>query len=110
MRPRVLACRPTRVRAALSTLGCAALLTACAPMSPVPEAPPPVAPPPAQAVVVPAPAPPQPDPADVAARRLLAYHEQLRQMAPPDAAQEVTRLNNLLSANGAATSPAVILE
>lgn len=59
----------------------------------------------------PSPPPPsQPEPADAAARRFIAYNDQLRQMQPPELAAEVARLNNLLAAQGAATSPADILE
>jgi hypothetical protein len=111
MRPSVSALRPHRFELTSLMLACAMLFSACAPVPPAPEPPPPVVEPPPKVIVVPAPAPPlQPDPVDVASRRLLAYHEQLRQMAPPDVAQEVARMNNTLSVNGAATSPAVILE
>lgn len=78
----------------------AALAAGCAQ---VPTAPPP-APPPAPAVTAVAPAPVPPpllvvaaapaSPADVLARRLIAFHERLRQMAPADLAREQTRLAN----------------
>lgn len=59
----------------------------------------------------PSPPPPsQPEPADAAARRFIAYNDQLRQMQPPELAAEVARLNNVLATQGAATSPADILE
>jgi len=97
--------------------GTAALwLAACSTLQPPP--PPPVAPPPAPPPVVAPPPPPPPpppvvpqvDPADAAARRLLAYHEQLRQFTPAELAQEVTRLNAMISANASAVSPSMVLE
>jgi hypothetical protein len=94
----------------------ALLLAACSafqPPPPVPAAPPP-APPPAPAPVEPPapppPAAPQPDPADAVARRLLAYHEQLRQFSPPELAQDITRLNAMIAANTSAASPSMVLE
>ncbi len=91
-------------------LACAAGLSAC-----TTPPPPPVAPPPAPSVVVPAPAPAPvvillPDPADAAARRLLAYHDQVRLMAPAELANEVNRLNALVSANAAAAPADAVLE
>lgn len=60
-------------------------------------------------VLVPAP-PPPPDPADVAARRFLAYHEQLRQMPPADLANEITRLNGVVSVTATAAPADAVLE
>jgi len=60
-------------------------------------------------VVVPAP-PPPPDPADVAARRFLSYHEQLRQMSPADLANEITRLNGVVSVTATAAPADAVLE
>jgi hypothetical protein len=53
---------------------------------------------------------PQVDPADAAARRFLAYHEQMRQMSAQDLAQELTRLNAQVAATASAASPALVLE
>jgi hypothetical protein len=80
------------------------------PPKPVPVAKPaPVeAPAPPKVVVVPAPA--TPEPADVAARRLLAYHEHIRQMSPQDLANEINRLNAAVSATPTAAPPDVVLE
>lgn len=90
-----------------SLLGAALLLTGCALLQPVPA---PVAPPPAPEpapppVVAPAPEPPPPpapqpapppDPAqaeaDAASRRLLAYHERLRELSAADLGREIARL------------------
>jgi hypothetical protein len=78
--------------------------------SPPAPAPAPVAPASAPAVVlVPAP-PPPPDPADRAARRLLAYHEQLRQMPATDLANEITRLNGVVSVTATAAPADAVLE
>lgn len=60
-------------------------------------------------VLVPAP-PPPPDPADVAARRFLSYHEQLRQMSPTDLANEITRLNGVVSVTATAAPADAVLE
>ena len=60
-------------------------------------------------VVVPAP-PPPPDPADVAARRFLSYHEQLRLMSATDLANEITRLNGVLSVTATAAPADAVLE
>jgi hypothetical protein len=93
------------------------LLAACSALQPPPPAPvaAPPAPPPAPAPVEPPappppPAAPQPDPADAVARRLLAYHEQLRQFSPPELAQDITRLNAMIAANTSAASPSMVLE
>jgi hypothetical protein len=66
--------------------------------------------PPAPPPVPTLPPPPQPDPADLAARRLLSYHEQLRQLTNSELAQEVTRLNATITANASAAAPATVLE
>jgi hypothetical protein len=88
------------------------LLQACmsAPPRPAPApSPPPVeAPAPPKVVVVQAPA--QPEPADLAARRLIAYHEQIRQLSPQDLANEINRLNAAVSATPTAAPPDVVLE
>lgn len=88
------------------------LLQAC--MSPPPKPVPAAAPVPAEApaprvVVVPAP-PAQPEPADLAARRLLAYHEQIRQMSAQDLANEINRLSAAVSATPTAAPPDAVLE
>lgn len=88
------------------------VLAACTLVQPVPA---PVVPPPPAPVPVPPPPPPPPpppqvDPADAAARRLLAYHEQLRQMSPAELGQELTRMNALVAANAQSASPSVVLE
>jgi hypothetical protein len=78
----------------LAVLLCASLLTGCAVFAPPAPPPPPPAPPPAPVPVVqPAPPPPQVDPAAAAARRVLAYHERVRQMSAPELTQELARLN-----------------
>jgi hypothetical protein len=95
----------------LSSYAClAGCLAACAPVPPAPQTTPAPAAATATIAIVPplasTPAPkpavqPQPDPAnasDLAARRLLAYHERLRQMSSADMAAEVTRLGALVSA------------
>ena len=102
--------------ASLSTV-CAA---ACTPLQPPPKAaPPPVA---AAAAPEPAPAPPpapvsdpvKPKPdsvnaADRAARRLLAYHERLREMSAIDVAAEVNRLSAVVSSADAPATPDDVL-
>jgi hypothetical protein len=95
-------------------LGSTLALSACLPLQPEPpvakQPPPPPAPASAPVVVlVPAP-PPPPDPADVAARRFLNYHEQLRQMSPPDLANEISRLNGVVSATATAAPADAVLE
>ncbi len=60
-------------------------------------------------VLVPAP-PPPPDPTDVAARRFLSYHEQLRQLSAPDLANEITRLNGVVSVTATAAPADAVLE
>jgi hypothetical protein len=49
-------------------------------------------------------------PEDQIARRLLAYHEQVRLMAPADLAGEITRLNAALAAVEAASPPDILLD
>jgi len=90
-------------------------LTACVAPQPAPPPPPQAA----ASAAVPASAPevvvvlapvPQPDPADVAARRFLAYHEQIRQMSPNDLANEINRLNGVVSATATAAPADSVLE
>ena len=85
-------------------------LAACQLLQPAPP-PAPLAPPapPPTVVLVPAPAPP-PDPADVAAKRLLAYHDQLRLMSAGDLGNEVTRLGAVVSAASTAAPADAVLE
>jgi hypothetical protein len=52
----------------------------------------------------------QPDPVDAAARRLLFYGEQLRQIAPGELGGEITRLQAALSTASPAGAPAATLE
>ena len=52
----------------------------------------------------------QPDPADAAARRFLAYHEQIRQMSPNDLGSEINRLNGVVSATATAAPADTVLE
>jgi hypothetical protein len=93
-------------------------LTGCAPLAPAPQVPValgPVAPPapaPQPAPPVPAPAPPPaiPEPADIAARRLLLYNDQLRQLPAPELAGEIARLNAALAAASPAQAPAATVE
>lgn len=90
----------------------ALLLQACMspPAKPLPAASPaPVEAPVPKVVVLPAP-PAQPEPADLAARRLLAYHEQIRQLSPQDLANEINRLNAAVTATPTAAPPDVVLE
>jgi hypothetical protein len=85
-------------------------LTACLPLQPKPQ-PAAVAAPASAPVVIMVPAPvPPPDPADVAAKRLLAYHEQLRQMSATDLANEITRLGAVVSATATAAPADAVLE
>ncbi|MBX3620211.1 MAG: hypothetical protein KF891_09540 [Rhizobacter sp.] len=87
-------------------------LSACAPLQrqPAPSTAPAETPaPPPRVVVLPAPAP-APEPGDVAARRLLAYHEQIRQLSPPDLANEVNRLGAVVSATATAAPADAVLE
>ncbi len=105
------ALRALRAALPLFLLACSAcsLLDAAPPPAPAP------APPPAP-VAAPEPPPVQKPPADPAtaadlvARRVLAYDEQLRIMAPPDLANEITRLGTALSAADPATPPDVVLD
>lgn len=89
-------------------------LAACTALQPAPEQPPAPPPPPAPAPVPPPPPPPppapQPDPMDTANRRLIQYHEQLRQMTPAELGQELTRLNAIVSANAKEASPQAVME
>lgn len=87
-----------------------ALLQACAAFQSSPPATAPVAAAPAPTVVL-VPAPPAPpDPADMAARRLLTYHEQLRQMQAAELANEITRLNAVVSVTATAAPADAVLE
>jgi len=107
---RAAAHRRRLVPAALGAL----CVTACAWLQPAP-APAPPAPEPAPQAPAPVPPPmpepaahPQPDPADPAgeaARRLLDYHERLRQMAPSDVAADITRLGSDVSPTDPTLSP-----
>lgn len=72
-------------------LGWAAGCTTLQPESPPAPPPPVVEPPPAPPE--PEAAPSKPDAADEAARRVLAYHDRLRQMPAAELAQELARLN-----------------
>jgi hypothetical protein len=47
---------------------------------------------------------------EAAAKRFLAYHEQLRTLSNTELAQETTRVNALVQANSAAAAPASVLE
>lgn len=89
------------------------MLSACLPLqapAPAPKLVPVEAPAPAPKVVV-VPAPPAPpEPADLAARRLLAYHEQIRQMPPPELTNEINRLNAVVTATATAAPPDAVLE
>lgn len=89
------------------------MLSACLPLqAPAPASRPAAAEapaPPPKVVMVPAPAPP-PEPADLAARRLIAYHEQIRLLSPQDLANEINRLNAVVSATATAAPPDAVLE
>jgi hypothetical protein len=94
-----------------SVLVSAIALSACIPVQPEPPPAPAVpasAPPPA-VIVLPPPAQ-QPTQADQAARRFLSYHDQLRQMSPNDLANEITRLNGVVTSNPAAAPAESVLE
>jgi hypothetical protein len=97
----------TMAAAALALQGCAWVRPAPAPTPPPAPAEAPAAPP--KVVVVPAP-PPPPEPADLSARRLLAYHEQIRQMSAQDLGNEINRLNGVVSATATAAPPDAVLE
>lgn len=111
--PDSLAVRLSRLSGALAIV---LLLAACsaaprvgtAPDVPAPvPAPPPALPPPAPPPPAPPP-PPEPDPADAAARRLLFYADQLRQLPAGELGAEVARLNAAWAASG--NAPAQALE
>jgi hypothetical protein len=100
---------------------CALWAAACTLVHPAPApapAPPPIAAPLPAPTQAPAPAP-EPaaartpsDPAsaaDLAARRLLAYHERVRQMSAVDVGAEVTRLSALVSSPDSRASPDDVL-
>lgn len=81
--------------------GAAALTPAPAPAAqPVPPAPPPPAPPPRST----------PEPGDEAARRLLLYNDQLRQLPAAELPGEIARLNAALAAAPPAQMPAATVE
>ncbi|MET0332953.1 MAG: hypothetical protein ABW190_01675 [Rhizobacter sp.] len=87
-------------------------LQACTPMQPrpTPKVVPAETPAPAPKVVL-VPGPPAPpDLADLAARRLLAYHEQIRQMSPQDLANEINRLGGVVSATATAAPADAVIE
>lgn len=92
----------------------ALLLQACVTQPPPPApapAPAPVATPASAPKVVVLPAPPAPpEPADLAARRLIAYHEQIRALSPQDLGNEINRLSAAVSATATAAPPDVVLE
>jgi hypothetical protein len=112
--PRAAGAARTLPQALAAALLATLLCGACA-LFESPPPPPPPAPAPAPA---PAPQPPvaAPDPVDLArpadqiARRLLAYHEQLRLLSPADLAAEITRLNAALTPVEAASPPDVLLD
>jgi hypothetical protein len=92
-------------------------LAGCAPLKPPVQAPAPVvvpppapAPQPAPPPPAPAPAPAVPEPADAAARRLLLYNEQLRQLPAAELANEINRLNGALGTASPVQAPAVTVE
>jgi hypothetical protein len=101
---------------------CSGLVAGCAPLQRLPEAAPIAAPaPPPEPVVVapppppapaPPPAPPVPaaDATDLASRRLLFFHDQLRAMQPNEVLAEVTRLNAQLGSAPPASMPPQALE
>ncbi|HET7794999.1 MAG TPA: hypothetical protein VFL64_16570, partial [Rhizobacter sp.] len=91
-------------------LASAFALTACIPLQPDVTPPPAPASAPPPVVVAPPPPAPQADPADLASRRFLAYHEQLRQMSPNDLGNEINRLNGLVTSNAAAASAENVLD
>ena len=85
-------------------------LSACIPLQPeAPPAPPaPATVPQPAVIVVPTPAPPEPT--DLAARRLLAYHDQLRLMSPNDLGAEISRLNAIVTSNAVAVPAESVLD
>ncbi len=95
--------RAARPAAAGCALLAAALLGAGCMTPPAQQPQAPAPPPPPEVSVVPAPVPapspppavppPATDPADAAARRLLAFHERLRTMGTPELAREYLRLS-----------------
>jgi hypothetical protein len=104
MQARTSICQGALISITLMVAGCAA------PPPAPPAPPPPPAPAPAPTIVyVPVPSP-QSDPADLAARRFLAYHDQLRQMSPADVTNEINRLNAVVSATATAAPADSVLE
>lgn len=92
-----------------AVLGSTVALAACLPLQPEHAQTVAASPPPPTVIVLPPPAQ-QSDPADVAARRFLAYHDQLRQMSPNDLGNEITRLNAIVATNAAAAPAENVLE
>lgn len=98
-------------------LGGALTLAGCVTRAPQPAPPAPAASPmPAEpaassprVILVPA-APSAPEPGDLAARRLLGFHEQVRQLAPAELAGEVNRLSAVVSATASAAPADAVLE
>jgi len=98
----------------------AALLCGCEALGGAPAQPHPPAAVPVVAAAPPAPRPeppplmePKPDlaePADLVARRLLAYHERLLQMSPVELAAEITRLDGEVAHTSSAGAPDVVLD
>jgi len=90
------------------------LLAACAPLPPVQDIAPTPVPPQLAAAPSPAPSPaPAPAPpasaADVATREMLAYHDQVRQLAPPEIGKELARLGDPPATPRATVQAAVLL-
>lgn len=103
---------PCVLLAACTSLPAAAPAPAPAPPSTLPQQGEPRAPVVSEASPTAAPPPPavlpRIEPADAAARRLLAYQEQLRQLPAAELGAELTRQNAALAASG--NAPAVTLE
>lgn len=107
MLPSLLIRRGSPLICALGLAACSSLWPGTPPVATPAQAPAASAP----AIVVTAPPEPVvPDPADVAARRFLAYHEQLRQMSATDLANEITRLNGVVSSTATAAPADAVLE
>ncbi|WP_280154684.1 hypothetical protein [Piscinibacter sp. XHJ-5] len=88
------------------------LLAACAPLPPVQDiVPTPVPPPPVTAAIAPPPAASAPvaTPADVATRETLAFHDQVRQLAPPELLKELARVGDPPASPRATVLAAVLL-
>jgi hypothetical protein len=87
------------------------LLAACAPLPPVHDIVPTPVPPQAMAVAESSAAAPVPlaSPADIATRETLAFHDQMRPLAPPDIARELGRLGDPPASPRATVQAAVLL-